>query len=74
MIDTSPAAASLQLEILRGLPAERRLGLAVEMSLAARDLLVARLRSEHPDWSADQLRLGALRLTLPHDALPPQPR
>jgi hypothetical protein len=71
MTDTSAAAANIQLQILRGLSGERRLALAVEMSLFARSLLLARLRGEHPEWTADQLKLEVLRLTLPGATLPP---
>jgi hypothetical protein len=74
MTDTSSAAANLQLQVLRRLPAERRLALAVEMSLAARALLIAGLHAEHPQWSPDQLRQSVLRLLLPAEALPPQSR
>lgn len=71
MTDTSAAAADIQLRVLRGLSGERRLALALEMSLFARSLLLARLRSERPDWTEDQLKLEALRLTLPGATLPP---
>jgi hypothetical protein len=74
MTDTSPAAAHVQLEVLRRLSAERRLTLAVEMSLAARALLMARLRTEHPSWSAEERSREALRLTLPGKVLPPRCR
>lgn len=70
MIDSSAAAAELQLRILRGLSAVRRLELAVEMSLTARALLRARLRAEHPQWPEAKVEREILRLTLPNAVLP----
>ena len=71
LTDTTPAAADLQSRVLRGLAGPRRLALAVEMSLTAKALLVARLRTEHPEWSAAQIARESLRLTLPGAVLPP---
>ena len=60
--DTAPSAAAIQFQVLRRLPPTRRLALAIEMSLAARALLTARLRAEHSDWSEAELRRECLRL------------
>jgi hypothetical protein len=60
--DTSPAAAEAQVSALRRLPPERRLELAVDMSLTARALLGARLRTEHPEWSEPEVHRQILRL------------
>ena len=67
---SSAAAADLQLRVLRGLSAVRRLELAVEMSLTTRALLEARLRAEHPQWPETKVQRELLRLTLPHAVLP----
>jgi hypothetical protein len=69
--DTSRNAAAAQLRALRRLSPERRLELAVEMSLAARALLSARIWSEHPDWREEQVNARVLRLILPGISLPP---
>ena len=69
--DTDPAAAAVQLRVLRSLPPARRLLLALEMSLAGRALLAARVRKEHADWSPEQIRREVLRLSMPGVALPP---
>lgn len=69
--DTSPAADEVQLGALRRLLPERRLELAVDMSLTARALLGARLRTEHPGWSEVEVRRQLLRLTLAGSSLPP---
>ena len=59
--DTSQAAAALQLDILRRLTGVDRLRLAVDLSLTARALSMARLRQEHPDWSDVDLKRELLR-------------
>lgn len=69
--DTSPAAAAAQADALRRLPAARRLELAVDMSLMARALLAARLRTEHPEWSETEVTRQVLRLTLASAGPPP---
>ncbi|MGH7585653.1 MAG: hypothetical protein ACREMH_05345 [Gemmatimonadales bacterium] len=74
MTDTSALAAAVQIRVLRGLPAVRRLELAVEMSLAARALQTARLRTRHPGWTEAQVAHETLRLTLPAAVLPPSLR
>lgn len=70
--DTSQAAAEAQLGALRRLLPERRLALAVDMSLTARALIGARLRTEHPEWSEPEMRRQLLRLTLAGTVLPPK--
>jgi hypothetical protein len=70
--DTSAAAAAVQAGALRRLRPERRLELSVEMSLLARALLHARVRTEHPDWSETAVNLQILRLASADVVLPPQ--
>jgi len=53
------------MDCLRRLTPERRLELAVDMSLAVRALQRARLREAHPAWSSRDLDLAILRSTLP---------
>jgi hypothetical protein len=54
-------AAALQASIQRRLTGVDRLGLALEMSLTARELSRTRLRPDHPDWSEAQLTRELLR-------------
>ena len=68
--DTLPVAAIAQAEALRRLAPERRLELAIDMSLMVRALLFARLRTEHPGWSVHEVNRELLRLTLPGGVLP----
>lgn len=72
--DTSAVAAAIQLRVLRALAPERRLALAVDMSLAARALLAARLRHEHAGWPEAAIAGEVLRQTLPGAVLPPSLR
>jgi hypothetical protein len=60
--DTSPAAQAIQLAIHRSMSGEQRLLLSFEMSMFARELNRARLRSEHPEWAEAQIARELLRL------------
>lgn len=64
--DTAPAALELQERLLRQMPGEQRLALALEMSLLARSLLEARLRREHPEWAPARCRAEVCRLMTGH--------
>jgi len=70
MNDTSPEAAFRQVEVLRKLTGEERMGIAFEMSDMARELSLTRLREEHPDWSEAQLKRELLRYAFLPDDLP----
>ena len=62
LTDTTPAAEAIQLDIIRSMSGEERLLLAFEMSLFARELNRARIRSEHPEWTDAQIARELLRL------------
>jgi len=72
MTDTTPAAALVQLRILRGLAPEARLRLALEMSTTARALLRSRLRDQHPEWSAPAIAREMARCALATAEPPPR--
>ena len=71
--DTTAAADAVQREALQRLTGARRLALAMDMSDFARELATARLRTEHPDWSDDRVKLELLRYAFMPDPLPPIP-
>lgn len=71
MGDTESVAAEVQRAIQRNLTGAQRLQIAVEMSLLARDLAAAGLRSEHPEWSAERVTLELLRYAFQGHELPP---
>ena len=72
MRDTSPEAARIQIDVQRRLTGEQRLRAAFEMSMLARDLLLARLRGQYPEWSAEELKRELLRCTLAPAPVPPR--
>jgi hypothetical protein len=71
MSDTSPEIQAIQDEIHRRMTGEQRLNLAVEMSEMTRRIALARLRSEHPDWTEWELKRELLRYAFGTDPLPP---
>lgn len=70
MMDTTPEAMSVQTKVLRNLTGPQRLMIALEMSLAARELSSARLLLEHPNWSQAQVKRELLRYAFGSAALP----
>lgn len=70
MVDTSPTAAALQTRIHRRLPGTIRLQVAMEMSLAAREMSLARLRRQHPEWSDAELKRELVRYSFEPGTLP----
>jgi hypothetical protein len=61
---STPSAATLPWELARRLPAWRRLQLACAWSDATCKLQAAGIRGRHPEYSAEQVRLALLRLSL----------
>jgi len=57
-----PTADAIHRSIHRTLSGERRLAIAADMSAAARDLFLARLRQQHADWSERRLVQEWVRL------------
>jgi len=55
--DTSPAAQAVQLEILRAMSGQRRILLAFEMSLFARELAKEGIRRSGRHWIAPDERI-----------------
>ncbi|HEX9167069.1 MAG TPA: hypothetical protein VF862_14245 [Gemmatimonadales bacterium] len=72
MSDTTRAARDLQDEVIRRMTGAERLQLACEMSALTRELALARLRQEHPDWETPRLLAALLRSSAPGDSIPPQ--
>ena len=71
MSDTSLQAAKIQASIQRKLTDSQRFAIAWDMSQVVRALALARLRSEHPDWSEIELKRELLRYAFLPDPLPP---
>lgn len=68
--DTTPKAREIQLNIHRSMSGEQRIRIAFEMSLFARDLARARIRSEHPEWDEWQVQRELLRIAFLPNLLP----
>jgi len=68
--DTSPAVQSVQLEIQRAMTGEKRLLIALEMSLFARELAKERIRREHPAWSETQVTRELIRRAFLPEPIP----
>jgi hypothetical protein len=73
-MDTSPAVRTVQLEIQRAMTGEKRLLIALEMSLFARELAKERIRREHPAWSETQVTRELIRLAFLPKPIPPRLR
>lgn len=71
MSDTSPAVQAIQDAIHRRMTGEERLKLAMEMSDMARAFALARLRTEHPDWTKWELKRELLRQAFGSEPWPP---
>jgi hypothetical protein len=65
--DTTLEAARVQFEVFRRMPAEKRLALALQMSDSLREVAAAGVRHRHPEYTPEQVRLAAIRLTLGDD-------
>ena len=65
--DTTPDADAVHLEVIRTTPPERRAAEAYAMSMAARAIALAGIRSRHPDYSDDQARYALFRLLVGDD-------
>jgi hypothetical protein len=61
----------VQTGIHRRLSGPERLELAFQLSLAAREMSLARLRKAHPEWSDAQLKRELLRYSFLPRPLPP---
>ena len=68
--DTSPEAAAAQIAAHRRLSGPERLGIALEMSVLARELVAAGVRAMHPDWPDDRVKKELLRRLFPAGAVP----
>src|SRR5437588_5125605 len=62
--DTTREAWQVQMEVLRRMSPNRRLELAFQMTNSLREVVASGVRSRHPEYSDDQVRLAVIRLTL----------
>jgi hypothetical protein len=69
--DTSPDTRAIQDDIYRRMTGEERLRRAMEMSDVARELALARVRSEHPEWPEWEFKRELLRSAFGNQPWPP---
>jgi hypothetical protein len=62
--DTTLEAARVHVEVYRRMPPGRSLELGLEMSESLRRVMAEGVRSRHPDYTAEQVRLAVIRLSL----------
>ncbi|MHC4519396.1 MAG: hypothetical protein ACYTAS_12470 [Planctomycetota bacterium] len=62
--DTSPAALSEQIRVLRALGVEGRARMTFELSDNLRRVVADGVRYRHPDWDTEQVRRGVARIML----------
>ncbi len=68
--DTNSEAREMQLRVHRSMSEEQKILLALEMSLFAKDLSRARIRSDHPEWSDRAIEIELLRIAFLPRPLP----
>lgn len=64
MNDTTPEARAVQTAVFRRMTGSRRVELAVEMSLAAREIALSGILARHPEYDEAQARSALFRLLL----------
>lgn len=65
LLDTSPEAEKVQIEIFRRMKPEKRLQAAAILSETCRLLLAEGVRKRHPNYNEEQVRLAVIRCMLP---------
>ena len=68
--DTSPEAEAIQLAIYRRMSAAQRIATAFELSVFTRELALAGIQRDHPDWPRSEVFKEFLRRQFPADQIP----
>ena len=61
-LDTTPEVEAMQIRLFRSMSVERRLEIALEISLLSRALMKAGVRNQHPEWSDGEIEREVHRL------------
>ncbi|HZE82112.1 MAG TPA: hypothetical protein VE604_14510 [Candidatus Polarisedimenticolia bacterium] len=69
-LDTTPEIEAMQIRLFRSMSVERRLELALEISLLSRELMKAGVRNQHPEWSDKEIDREVHRLAFFPEPLP----
>lgn len=62
--DTLPKIEEIQFEILRKMSPEMRLNLAIQLFETEKKLLMEGIRSRHPEYKEEEIRLALIRILL----------
>ena len=65
--DTTPEAAWLQIEAFRRMSPGKRLRMVLQLGDSLRAIVASGIRSRHPEFTAEQVNLAVIRLTLGDD-------
>ncbi len=65
--DTTPEARQVELEVWRRMPPEKRLALAFRMTASLRDISAAGIKSRHPEYTPEQIKMALIRMSLGDD-------
>ena len=65
--DTTAEAHRVQIDILRRMTPEKRLGKGFELMQASRALLETGVRQRHPEYTDTEVHLAVIRLQLPEE-------
>jgi hypothetical protein len=65
--DTTPEAAWVQIEVFRRMWPRKRLHMALQLSDSLRAIAAAGVKSRHPEFSAEHVKLAVIRMSLGGD-------
>ena len=65
--DTTPEAAWVQIEAFRRMPPQKRLRMVLQLGDSLRAIVASGVRSRHPEFTPEQVKLAVIRLTLGDD-------
>jgi hypothetical protein len=69
-LDTTPEIEAMQIRLFRSMSVERRLEIALQISLLSRELMRSGVRNQHPDWSDREIEHEVHRLAFFPQPLP----
>ncbi|HEV7551479.1 MAG TPA: hypothetical protein VGP65_07350 [Candidatus Angelobacter sp.] len=69
-MDTTPEIEAMQIRIFRSMSVQRRLEIALQISLLSRELMRSGVRNQHPDWSDREIEHEVHRLAFFPQPLP----
>lgn len=65
--DTTPEAREVELAVWRRMAPEQRLALAFRMTASLRGVAAAGIRSRHPEYTPEQVKMALIRMSLGND-------